>query len=133
MTYRPAIELAVSAVLVAMVYVQFRILVAPAAMPEFDPDAYWGAVSPDNQRTVDTETHLMEIRYSPEPIQALRDQLNQTLSVQPPLPRANFKYGFNTGFLPEFVTYWRDEYLNYWPSREVLFNRMPHFQTNIQG
>lgn len=123
---------AVLAILAGLAYHQWRVFTAPATLPVIDFDTYWGpAALRNDQRS--NETVLHEIRYDRELIAALVGKLNRTLPSPTVLESVNFEYGFNAQFLPAFVAYWRDDYLPRWPLREVLFNQMPHYTTNIQG
>lgn len=132
MKYCTAFALLTVAVLAGLVYRQYARLTAIPALPVVNLNEYWGPEGRDNKPN--TATVLQEIRYPFGPVEQLIQQLNQTLYFQPPLQDVKgFEYGFNTDFLREFVDYWRDEYLKYWPSREIVLNRMPHFKTNIQG
>lgn len=123
---------AVLAILAGLAYHQFRLLTAPVALPAIDLNAYWGPATSVDDRP-GNETVLQEVRYDPGVIVELIERLNRTLPSPTVLEAVNFEYGFNGQFLPEFVAYWRDDYLKRWPSREVLFNQMPHYTTNIQG
>lgn len=135
MKYCIGFVLLVVAVLTGLAFHEYTRFTAPATLPYINLNEYWG---PRDQGFVaNNETVLQEIRYRSAPIERLIAKLNGPLDVQAPLLDVTGvrldEYGFNTNFLQQFVNYWRDEYLKYWPSREVVFNRMPHFKTNIQG
>lgn len=132
MKYCIGFGLLVVAVLTGLAFHEYTRLTAPASLPNINLNEYWGPG--DQDYVANNETVLQEIRYRSAPIERLIAKLNGTLDVPAPLlDVTGFEYGFNTNFLQQFVNYWRDEYLKYWPSREVVFNRMPHFKTNIQG
>jgi len=63
----------------------------------------------------------------------LKERLNRTLRLTPPLEGVAFEYGFNTNYLKEVVEYWRDDYLPRWREREVFLWQFNHFTTDIQG
>ena len=63
----------------------------------------------------------------------LNERLNQFLEKPhtPPLLNQGFQYGFNTNFLKQVITYWKNDYK--WKNREVYLNKYPQFKTSISG
>src|SRR3954470_16389381 len=47
------------------------------------------------------------------------------------LPGMAWEYGMNPGYLKELVAYWRDR--SDWRAQERRLNRLPQFNTNIDG
>lgn len=52
----------------------------------------------------------------------------------PPLENQGFQYGFNTDYLKEVISYWKDVYLPKWKNeREKFLDIYPHYKTHING
>ena len=120
------------ALLVAVVYHQYLNLSKPYPLPELDYDAYWGPGPKENYKE-NTAVTLQQIKFDYEPIEYLRKVLNQTLKLQTPLEGTNFEYGVNSVVFSKFVSYWRDNYMARWLSREIFLNNLPHYLAEIQG
>lgn len=51
--------------------------------------------------------------------------------LTPPLEDSRFHYGFNSNYLKQIVSYWRNEFD--WKKQVEILNRYPHFKTKIEG
>nr|XP_014352739.1 PREDICTED: epoxide hydrolase 1-like [Latimeria chalumnae] len=49
----------------------------------------------------------------------------------PPLEDSRFHYGFNSTYLRQVVSYWRDRFD--WNKQVDILNKYPHFKTQIEG
>lgn len=126
------IFLVVVSLIVGILYSQYIQISAPRPVPKLDTNAYWGPGSGEDY-VEDENITLSQIRYRSVPIAKLREELNVTLNLHPPLEGIAFEYGVNSDTMQRVIEYWRDDYLVRWLSREVSFNRMPHFMTQVQG
>lgn len=132
MKFCTQIVLLLFAITAGLLYRQYQILSAPKALPELDLDAYWG---PGEKPAVPIEKRdpiLTQLRAPPQKIDDLKYLLDRRLNLQPPLEETGYEYGVNSGTLKGIISYWR-EYMERWLSREVFFNRMPHYAVQIQG
>lgn len=120
-----------------LVYKNVSQLWADLPAPQLDPQEWWG----DEAQPKDYAAYLANssevignrLSYPDKTIADLRDRLNRTLRLTPPLEGVAFEYGFNTDYLKEVVEYWRDDYLPRWREREVFLWQFNHFTTDIQG
>lgn len=130
------------ALVAGLLYSQYRSLSAPAELPAFDVNAYWGpGARADytenakiNKFTVSYARTLADGSAAADcPIAGLQADLKRPLLLHPPLEGVGFEYGVNSVALAEMVRYWRDDYLPRWPAREKFLNQFPQFTTQIQG
>ncbi|KAK7868632.1 hypothetical protein R5R35_008441 [Gryllus longicercus] len=99
----------------------------PAPRPTL-PAQHWGPgpAKPDNPAVVP-----FKISASAAQLQDLRHRLQTLPALTPPLEDANFRYGFNSRYLQQVVSFWRDEYK--WAEREAFLNALPQFKTQVGG
>ncbi|XP_049881309.1 juvenile hormone epoxide hydrolase-like [Pectinophora gossypiella] len=71
------------------------------------------------------------IFFDDEMIKDLQYRLRNHITFQPPLEGAGFTYGFNSDALPDWLSYWAEEYP--FKQREEFLNQFPQYKTNIQG
>lgn len=126
------IVLLVVAVSAGLIYRQYQILSGPKALPEFDLDAYWGPGEKPAQPSEKRDPKLSQLHAPTHKIEDLKYLLDRRLKLQPPLEGTGYEYGVNSGTLKEILSYWR-EYMERWLSREIFFNRMPHYLLEVQG
>lgn len=132
MGFKSVIFMVLLVIVSSFVYKTYNDLTTPKPIPAIDVNEYWGpGLAKDYKEN--KELVLQEIRYAKEPIDNLRQQLNQTLHLQAPLEGVGYEYGVNSDTFKEFIKFWRDDYLPRWLSREVFFNSLPHYSTQIQG
>nr|ACV04706.1 JHEH1 [Drosophila simulans] len=120
-----------------LVYRNVTQLWADLPAPKLDPQEWWG----DEAQPKDYDAYLKNssevignrLSYPDKTIADLKERLNRTLRLTPPLEGVAFEYGFNTDYLREVVEYWRDDYLPRWREREVFLWQFNHFTTDIQG
>lgn len=121
------------AAFIGLAYRQYVQISQPLTCPEFDVNAYWGpGERPAATNDSAAEPVMVEMRAPMNRINELKFQLDRKLKLQPALEGVGYEYGVNADTLQDFVWYWRD-YLERWLSREVYFNRMPHFTVDVQG
>lgn len=132
MRFCTQIVLLVIAVSAGIIYRQYQILSAPKALPELDIDAFWGPGEKPAEPREKKEPKLSQLRAPPQKIDDLKYLLDRRLKLQPPLEGTGYEYGVNSGTLKGILSYWR-EYMERWLTREVFFNRMPHYVVEIQG
>uniref|UniRef100_A0A182S814 Epoxide hydrolase N-terminal domain-containing protein n=1 Tax=Anopheles maculatus TaxID=74869 RepID=A0A182S814_9DIPT len=116
----------------AVVFKQYREMVAPKPVPELNLKRYWGP-GDVKQYKEDTSIKPFKVSYDAPVIEKLRAKLNDVPNLTPPLEGVGFEYGFNSNRLKEILKYWRTTYLDKWSEREKFLNKFPHFQTQIQG
>uniref|UniRef100_A0A182P364 Epoxide hydrolase N-terminal domain-containing protein n=1 Tax=Anopheles epiroticus TaxID=199890 RepID=A0A182P364_9DIPT len=116
----------------AIIFKQYRTLIAPMPVPELNLKQYWGP-GDVKQYKEDTSIKPFKVSYEPAVIDKLRAKLNDVPALTPPLEGVAFEYGFNTDRLKEIIKYWRTTYLEKWSEREQFLNKFPHYHTQIQG
>ncbi|XP_060659411.1 juvenile hormone epoxide hydrolase 2-like [Drosophila nasuta] len=120
-----------------LVYNQLQQLWGDVPPPTLDAQQWWGkdASPKDYDVYLASTSKVLESRlvYPKSTINELRQQLNRTLRLTPPLNGVGFRYGFNSDYLRELVAYWRDDYLQRWREREEFLWQFNHFTTEIQG
>lgn len=126
------ILLLVIAVAAGLAFRQYQILSAPAALPALDLDAYWGPGEKPAEPGELIDPQISQLRAPVHKIDDLKYLLDRRLKLQPPLEGTGYEYGVNSGTLKGIISYWR-EYMETWLTREVFFNRMPHYTVHIQG
>lgn len=132
MKFCTQIVLLVIAVAAGLIYRQYQILSEPKALPEFDIDAYWGPGEKPAVPREKIDPQISQLRAPPHKIDNLKYLLDRRLKLQPPLEGTGYEYGVNSGTLKGIISYWR-EYMERWLSREIFFNRLPHYLVEIQG
>lgn len=70
------------------------------------------------------------IRVPEETLADLRSRLSRT-RFPDQIPGSAWDYGTDTAYMRELVAYWRTSYD--WRKHEAELNRLPHFQTEIDG
>ncbi|CAH0598392.1 unnamed protein product [Chrysodeixis includens] len=101
----------------------------PPTIPHFDPEAWWG---PNELKgKLDQSIRPFKVKFEESMIKDLKYRLKNHRPFNPPLEGVAFEYGFNTGQLDSWLTYWREKY-NF-TEREAFLNQFPHYKTYIQG
>lgn len=126
------LALLLTAIVIGITYQKFRDATRSFPVPNVDLNQYWGPGA-SNQYQEDKTIKRQEIFYEDASINALRDKLNQSLTLHNPLEGMTHEYGISAFTVIDFVDYWRDEYMPKWSKRQELLNTVPHFQTQIQG
>lgn len=119
-------------IILAIVYQKFHNITKPLKGPTLNQNAYWGAGNGRDYRE-DTAIRVKNIHYDDSVIVSLKKKLNETVWLPDPLEGVQYEYGINSKELTNFIDYWRDDYLDRWSEREILFNSLPHYTTQIQG
>lgn len=127
-----SVTLVLIAVGLGYFYKKINDSIAPLPVPDLDTDAFWGP-GPKSNHKASEKVLPFTIQYAGNPIQQLKNTLNKTLLLQPPLEGVGFEYGVNAGGLESIVREWRDDYLPRWEQREQFLNQFPQFTTEIQG
>lgn len=92
-------------------------------------DGWWGAGAPPDAEEEPT-IRSFKISTSDEELEDLYRRLDQSRPV-PSLEDSQFNYGFNSHYLQQVVTYWRNDFD--WRRQVDKLNQYPHFKTNIEG
>ncbi|XP_075985879.1 uncharacterized protein LOC142983004 [Anticarsia gemmatalis] len=101
----------------------------PPTVPYFDPEEWWGPK--DLVSKQDKTIRPFKIKFDDAMIKDLKYRLKNHRPFVSPLEGVAFQYGFNTGQLDSWLTYWADKY-NF-SERENFLNQFPQYKTNIQG
>ncbi|XP_061750109.1 epoxide hydrolase 1 [Nerophis ophidion] len=92
-------------------------------------DGWWG-VGPVPDGEQDSSIQPFMVTTSDAELQDLHRRIDQTRPV-PSLEDSQFHYGFNSKYLEEVVSYWRNHFD--WRRQVDKLNQYPHFKTNIEG
>ncbi|XP_061781272.1 epoxide hydrolase 1 [Nerophis lumbriciformis] len=92
-------------------------------------DGWWG-VGPVPDGEQDSSIQPFMVTTSDAELQDLHGRIDQTRPV-PSLEDSQFHYGFNSKYLEEVVSYWRNHFD--WRRQVDKLNQYPHFKTNIEG
>ncbi|XP_028295203.1 epoxide hydrolase 1 isoform X1 [Gouania willdenowi] len=92
-------------------------------------DGWWGPGAPPDAQE-DVSIHPFQIKTSAEELQDLYRRIDQTRPVLS-LEDSQFNYGFNSQYLQEVVSYWRNDFD--WKRQVEKLNQYQHFKTNIEG
>ncbi|XP_068198461.1 epoxide hydrolase 1 [Antennarius striatus] len=92
-------------------------------------DGWWGVDAPPDGEE-DGAIRPFKVTTSDEELEDLYRRIDQTRPV-PSLEDSQFNYGFNSNYLKEVVTYWRNDFD--WRRQVNKLNQYPHFKTNIEG
>ncbi|XP_064412636.1 epoxide hydrolase 1 isoform X1 [Latimeria chalumnae] len=93
-------------------------------------DGWWGPGVRPVQGKEDKSIRPYQVEASNEVIQDLYRRLDQA-RFSPPLEDSRFHYGFNSTYLRQVVSYWRDRFD--WNKQVDILNKYPHFKTQIEG
>uniref|UniRef100_H3A446 Epoxide hydrolase n=1 Tax=Latimeria chalumnae TaxID=7897 RepID=H3A446_LATCH len=80
--------------------------------------------------TTEPQVPKVKVGESIAQIQDLYRRLDQA-RFSPPLEDSRFHYGFNSTYLRQVVSYWRDRFD--WNKQVDILNKYPHFKTQIEG
>lgn len=107
----------------------------PLPLPDLDTEAFWGPGSKSDHKPSEkiVPFTVLYSKASGNPIQKLRNILNESLILQPPLEGVGFEYGVNSVGFVSIVQEWTDDYLPRWEEREKFLNQFPQFTTEVQG
>lgn len=114
--------------LVSFYFVYVFYLMSPPPLPTLDLEEWWG---PTESRVQDTSVRPFTIRFEETMVKDLKQRLKSHRSWTPGLQGVGFQYGFNHDQLPEWITYWAEQY-NF-TEREKFLNQFPQYKTKIQG
>lgn len=64
-------------------------------------------------------------------LKELKEKLDKTRPLTPPLENVAFEYGINTDYLKDFLQFWKTTYN--WTERETYLNSFPQYTTQIGG
>ena len=78
----------------------------------------------------DTSIRPFTIRVSDETLADLQSRLSRT-RFPDQIPNSAWDYGADTAYMRELVAYWQTSYD--WRKHEAELNKLPHFQTEIDG
>ncbi|KAL6096235.1 ephx1 [Pungitius sinensis] len=92
-------------------------------------DGWWGAGAPPDG-VEDISIRPFKVTTSDEELEDLNRRIDQTRPT-PSLEDSQFHYGFNSQYLQEVVSYWRNDFD--WRRQVDKLNRYSHFKTNIEG
>uniref|UniRef100_A0A9L0S2A2 Epoxide hydrolase n=1 Tax=Equus caballus TaxID=9796 RepID=A0A9L0S2A2_HORSE len=92
-------------------------------------DGWWGPGSRPTGRE-DESIRPFKVETSDEEINDLHQRIDKA-RLTPPLEDSRFHYGFNSNYLKQIVSYWRNEFD--WKKQVEILNRYPHFKTKIEG
>nr|AAB88192.1 epoxide hydrolase [Trichoplusia ni] len=109
--------------------VYFLFLQSPPPVPNVDMNDWWGPESAKEKQ--DTSIRPFKISFGNNNVKDLKDRLQRTRPLTPPLEGVGFDYGFNTNEIDSWLKYWAKDY-NF-KERETFLNQFPQFKTNIQG
>uniref|UniRef100_G3NJG8 Epoxide hydrolase n=1 Tax=Gasterosteus aculeatus aculeatus TaxID=481459 RepID=G3NJG8_GASAC len=106
----------------------------PPLLPDRTPvlkteDGWWGAGAPPDG-VEDISIRPFKVTTSDEELEDLNRRIDQTRPT-PSLEDSQFNYGFNSQYLQEVVSYWRNDFD--WRRQVDKLNRYSHFKTNIEG
>ncbi|XP_076021430.1 epoxide hydrolase 1 [Genypterus blacodes] len=92
-------------------------------------DGWWGSGAPQDG-SEDTTIYPFEVTTSEEELEDLHRRIDQTRPFAS-LEDSQFNYGFNSQYLQNVVSYWRNDFD--WRRQVKKLNQYPHFKTNIEG
>ena len=78
----------------------------------------------------DTSIRPFTIRVSDETLADLQSRLSRT-RFPDQIPNSAWDYGADTAYMRELIAYWQTSYD--WRKHEAELNKLPHFQTEIDG
>ncbi|KAK6628634.1 hypothetical protein RUM43_002449 [Polyplax serrata] len=99
-------------------------------MPKPNENVWWG---PGSSKDINRNIVPFKINIPDSEIAYLKERLGKYLerSHVPPLENQGFQYGFNSNYLKQVVTYWKQNYD--WKKREAYLNQFPQFKTKVAG
>ncbi|CAH1399840.1 unnamed protein product [Nezara viridula] len=102
-------------------------LTIPPPLPQLHLK-YWG---PGDEKPDNRSIRPFRVSFPESDIIHLKNRLEETRLLSPPLENSDSKYGFNTHYMNDFLNFWTNEYN--WTEREAHMNMFPQYITEIGG
>ncbi|KAM8832211.1 epoxide hydrolase 1 isoform 3-T5 [Spinachia spinachia] len=93
-------------------------------------DGWWGGGVAPTDGLEDISIRPFKVTTSDEELEDLNRRIDQTRPT-PSLEDSQFNYGFNSQYLQQVVSYWRNDFD--WRRQVDKLNRYSHFKTIIEG